>query len=422
MKRILLSLLTTLVLIFSGFTLNLSSKKNLEESFSVTARNPLPIQRKDEIIEININRMKSLHPSFTENSFIIFENQKEIPSQTEDNNGDGVPDKLLFLTSFAPNEKKEFTIKFSNQERKNYKKRTQAALGVKKNYKLINGNYTGGKFENIDSTVVPPNHVAHDALYRIEGPGWESELIAYRFYLDSRNRTDIFGKKNKTLIIDKIGQNDLISDSKESYTNMLDWGMDIFKVGESLGIGSIAMWIDNKPFTVSNPEKLICKISTDGPIRSDVTTKYINWNLAGKKFNLISNLSISAGSRLTKVDLNINDTPVMCTGLAKHENTSLLKSENDTLKWQYLALYGKQSLSGDNLGIAIFYNKDDFVKITEDSLSQIVILNTNKGDLTYYFAAAWEQEPNGLKTQSEFENYLHTSAEKLSCPVTVELH
>ncbi|MEO8400062.1 MAG: DUF4861 domain-containing protein [Ignavibacteriaceae bacterium] len=402
-------------------------KKNYSQdslsAFSITVENDLNEERTDEIVEINIKDLKAKYPGFNVNAFLVKEGEKEIPSQLEDINGDGKNDKILFLASFKPNETKKIEINFSEpgKIKKEYPKRTQAQLGVKKDYQLKNGYYTGGKFENADSAVVPKDHFAHDALYRFEGPGWESDLVAYRFYLDSRNRTDIFGKKTNELVLQKVGVNDLVSDSKETYTQMLDWGMDIFKVGETLGIGSFAAWIDGKVLTVSDVEKITAKISVDGIIRSDVYTKYLNWKINNKTTDLFSNLSISAGSRLTKVNLNLSNPVEMCAGLAKHENTNFITSNDNELQFGYIGLYGSQSLSGDSLGIALFYKKNDLNKVTEDSLSNIVVFKKDKKNIEYYFAAAWQSEPDGITSQRDFKKYLHETALKLDHPLKIKL-
>ena len=388
-----------------------------EGNIKLKVANLAEISRADELITLKVPELKEEDPSFNEKAFYITEKKTELPSQL-DRKGD-----IIFIASFAPKETKEIIIHYTSGVKKNaYKKMTQAVLGIKTNYNKVNGYYTGGKFVDIDSVTVPKDHFAHDALYRFEGPGWESDKVAYRFYLDSRNRTDIFGKKNNDLVLDKIGINDLVSDSKESYTKMLDWGMDIFKVGESLGIGSVAMWDGSKFQTVSKVEQVKCYVE-NGPIKSGVNTKYLNWEVGGKKYDLFSDLTISAGSRLTDVNLKISDDDVlMCTGLAKHENCTLIKSAKDNLDWGYIALYGKQSLSGDDLGIAIFYKKSNFVKTSTDDTSEILVLKTNKGKLNYYFASAWQQEPNGIKNIREFKKYLNNTAVRLSTPLKFQFN
>ena len=67
--------------------------------------------------------------------------------------------------------------------------------------------FRGSEFKSVKRIKVPAIHTDHDALFRYEGPGWESELIGYRFYLDWRNTTDIFGKKINELLLKTVGVN-----------------------------------------------------------------------------------------------------------------------------------------------------------------------------------------------------------------------
>ncbi len=428
--KLILSFILCFILSLSNTTFGqveqITSNPHIRNSFSLVAVNPTSVDRPNELVEVDLAKIKLHFPSFNEKAFFITYKDKEIPSQlsvgqstyrkirTDDYN------EIIFISSFAPNEKKEFLVTWKQDtiEVHRYPQMTQAALGMKMDYKKVDGYYTGGRFVDVDSTTVPPDHFAHDALYRIEGPGWESDKIVYRYYLDSRNRNDIFGKKTHNLVLREIGENDLVSDSKESYTNMLSWGMDIFKVGESLGIGSIAMYHDGKAITVSNVGQVRCSIF-NGAIRSGVLTEYSGWKVGGKTYDLLSDLSISGRSRLTKACSAVNDDSVqLCTGLAKHDSCELITSDASTNSgWEYLALYGKQSLSGDNLGIAILYRKEDAVKLTEDSVSLIVVLRPTSGRVMYYFGAAWEDEPEGIKSEKEFKEYLDNTIVSLNQPI-----
>ncbi len=399
---------------------------HLRHSFTLTAVNPTNISRHDEIVEISMAEVKKKFPSLNEQAFSVFCRHKEVSYQLSLDpircigNEVANSSELVFVSSFASHEQKRFSIVWDEDtvEEHHFPLMTQAALGVKTKYDMVDGYYMGGTFVDVDSSTVPRDHFAHDGLYRIEGPGWESDKIVYRFYLDSRNRSDIFGKKTHDLVLKRIGENDLTSDSKESYTKMLDWGMDIFKVGESLGIGSIAMWHDSRAVTVSDVSRAKCSVFS-GPIRSGVFTSYLGWKVGDKVYDLFTELSISAGSRLTGVVAFVNNDSVqLCTGLAKHEACDLIKSPRPVGSvWEYLALYGKQSLSGDNLGIAVFYREKDKVKLAEDSTSTIVVLRPTAGRITYYLGAAWEQEPGGIKNEKSFKRFLSETVLKLDHPI-----
>lgn len=403
----------SIILIFILFIQGTSFSK----SFSIILKNPLNISRQNEMIRINSESLKNKNPDFGFESFAIYDKKKEISFEKLFNKDKSEFD-IIFIISFNPKETKKIVF-VDNEKGKKAKKETQAYLGEKVDYKLKDGNYTGGRFVSIDFTKVPVTHVEHDALYQFEGPGWESEEIAYRVYLDDRNRTDIFGKKEDGLFLNIMGKNDLVSDGNESYQRgMLSWGRDIFKVGNSLGIGSVATYYKNKVTTVSNVDSVYCSVF-NGNLISGITTKHYGWKL-DKKYNISISYFIPAKSRVTKVNVSIDKKiDNFCTGLAKHKDTDYLTSNGDG--WSYIALWGKQTLADDNLGIAVIYNKSYLLNISEDDLSYFVVLKPDNDKLTYYFCAAWEEEPNGIKSKKEFVNYLNNEIKKLNNPIKVEI-
>jgi len=299
----------------------------------------------------------------------------------------------------------------------NYQKRTQAELSIKMGGKFVNRKYEGGTFQNVNFLKVPPEHTDHSFFIRYEGPGWESDKVGYRFYLDWRNAADIFGKKTHDMVLQNVGQ-----DGFESYHQMSDWGMDILKVGESLGLGSVGMWINNKTERVSVTDSVDCAIEENGPIQSMIRTNYYGWQVAGQKYNLNCWLTIHAGSRMTHCTLQISgDPPNLCTGIVKLDANVIDHSHNGGGKWQYLATYGLQSLASDSLGMAVLFKKDDLVASTADSLSHVLVLKPKDGFLEYYFLAAWEKEPEGIVNQQQFLTYLDQTISMLDTPLVVTL-
>ncbi len=389
------------------------------KTISLTLNNPSSIDRKDEFVSILIKQLIKKDKNFDKSSFIILNTGKEIPYQvcTNEKNGEVID----FVIDIKSNETITLEIIYGNDIKKtSFQTRTYAELAKKKGEIFFDGKFHGPEFENIKRYKVPIFHKDHDALFKYEGPGWESEIIGYRFYLDWRNATDIFGKKKLGLILQNVGINDTVA-KDDSYHTMQEWGMDIFKVGSSLGIGSIGMWYDGKVNMVSKTDSVICEISQNGPVKSEVTTNYYSWQVDGKKFDLRSSLSITAGSRLTNCKLFINnDADNIVTGLAKFEGTHFTKS-NNTGDWQYISLYGKQSLANDDLGIALIYCKKDLIELTEDELSYVIKIKPDNSYTEYYFCAAWVQEPNGIKTEEEFLEYLNNTLIKLNNPLIIEL-
>ena len=284
-----------------------------------------------------------------------------------------------------------------------YPKRTYAELAHK-----IGGQFNGNTYEGGFSWVKPnymklPGTFRDHAYYiKYEGPGWESDKVGYRFYLDQRNAIDVFGKKTPGIVLPGTG-----IDGYDSYHNMSDWGMDNMKVGKALGIGSIAFWDGQKAVRVENRDSAVCFIPTDGKIRSQVNTTYYGWDVGGNKFNLKSLISIDAGSRASHMELQADKyVSNLTTGIIKNNDTELLKSDYNTGDWAYIATFGKQSLNNDVMGLAVFYKKKQLKMLTEDDLNHLVVLTPENGYVEYYFMATWELEWQPVNNITDFMNAL----------------
>ena len=91
----------------------------------------------------------------------------------------------------------------------------------------------------------------------------------------------------------------------------------------------------------------------------------------------------------------------------------LIKKEGE--KWAYIATYGIQTLASppDNLGMALFYKLDEVAKQKKGQYDHLVIFKPSTETITYYFLGAWEQEPNGIKTEDAFIQDLNKKLEML---------
>ncbi len=401
-----------LLLIFSAsFACTTESK-----SFKVLINNPSSIDRTDELVSISLNKILGKYSDFDVKSFAVYSGGQEIPYQLEKINGE---EFITVALTLKPNEKNEIKFEYGNGIVPTvFKNETYAELSPKKGGIYSEGKFRGTEFENVNSFKVPSIHKDHDALFKYEGPGWESEIVGYRLYLDWRNATDIFGKKMRKLVLKEVGVHDTVA-KDDSYHNMQEWGMDIFKVGSSLGIGSFGMWSSNKVNMVSVTDSVKYNLLKNGPLKSEFTIDYYGWMVDKKKYDLKANISINARCRLSKCVLTVDNAENLVTGLAKYEGTNFIQSTN-TSGWQYIALYGKQSLADDDLGIAVLYNGKDLIKHTDDKLSYILMLKPYDSKVEYYFTAAWVQEPKGIKNQNEFVRYLDNLLIKLNNPIVVE--
>ncbi|RNI28284.1 DUF4861 domain-containing protein [Rufibacter immobilis] len=398
------------------------SSPEFPQSFTVQVTNPLNRERESVFVLINEADLQKSHRRFNGQAFAVYDGTAEVPSQynAKDTFNTGI---ALVLDNLKAGETRNLTVRFNENgtNKRTYPKRTQAELSKKVGGRWENRKYIGGTFQNIDSLRVPSELTDHSYYLRYEGPGWESDKVGYRFYLDWRNGVDVFGKKTNAMVLQQVGL-----DGYDSYHNQQPWGMDILKVGKALGVGSLAMFDNGKAVRVEKTDSTYSKITQNGDVYSSILTDYYGWQMAGLKLNVHSQLSIHAGTRLTRHQMRLeNGQPQnISTGLIKDKAAKLVTSKGEAGKrYGYIATYGPQTLNNppDNVGIAVLFKSQDLLEITEDPLNHVVQLKPANGQAEYYFLAAWELEPNGIKTEAEFHQYLNRVAEELANPVQVKL-
>jgi hypothetical protein len=415
------SVVLVLLAIITGYMCEAQSiDVEFPQHFEVSIENKLPRGRHDVVIYIEEAGLLKKYPAFNPNAFAVFYRDVEVPSQY---NGNDFSNRsiVVVLDSMQAKEKSTLTVRFNSNRsvsvRHTYSKRTHAELSHKTGGKFINREYIGGNFTGVKALRVPPEHKDHSWFIRYEGPGWESDKVGYRFYLDQRNATDVFGKKTSQIVLPEVGL-----DGFDSYHDMQPWGMDILKVGPSLGLGSPGYLEGGKAIRVEKTDSVKCEITEDGNVYSSIRTDYSGWKLPTGKINLTSVISITAGSRMSK-QLLITDKRVdgLCTGIIKDKAAVLVSDEGTSGRFAYLMTYGKQSLNKDELGLAILVRHSDLKKFGSDEQNHIVELSGKNSKVEYYFLAAWIGEPGGISDKNTFQEYVVRIAEELANPVRVKL-
>jgi hypothetical protein len=288
-----------------------------------------------------------------------------------------------------------------NNKHTNTNSGAYAEISVKEGGKWEGRKYIGGTFKNVQSLKLAPEHTDHSFDIRYEGPGWESNKIGYRLYLDWRNAIDIFGKKTEAMVLQKVGQ-----DGFDSYHEMQDWGSDILKARKGIGIGSIDRYLNKERLHFYAVDSTIAKVQNKSN-ESGVKINYYGWKTAEDKIDFTSELSIKPDQRYTKHTIQASkEIKGICTGIVKQKNTEFLKKESANKKWAYIATYGKQSLVPDNLGMAIFYEINTIESLVDAEFDHLLVFKPRTTPTSFYFLGAWEQEDEGIKSKEEFINYL----------------
>lgn len=307
----------------------------------------------------------------------------------------------LFLLGFSTVTAQKYDIKTA---------KTYAEISVKTDGKWEGRKYIGGTvFNNVDQLKLAPEHTDHSFDIRYEGPGWESNKVGYRLYLDWRNAIDIFGKKTESIILPQVGQ-----DNFDSYHEMQEWGSDILKAGKGIGIGSINRYLDNKKLHFYEVDSTIANVENKVK-QSSVKVRYYGWKTASDKIDFTSELTIKPDQLYTEHKIKASkEIKGICTGIVKQKNTELLKKESKNKKWAYLATYGTQSLVPDKLGMAIFYETSTIENVEDTELDYLLVFKPTTKTTSFYFLGAWEQQPNGIKSKEEFVKYLDEKLEVLN--------
>jgi len=395
-----------------------SLKDEFPKSFIIRVTNPRSAMQSECVVTVSTATIRGIRSDFNPKAFIVLNEGVEIPSQFNADDTD-FPGIVTVLDKLDARQSKILTVRYNpkGSSERHYTKRTQAELSHKTGGQFVNREYIGGTFHNVPYLRVPPEHKDHSWFIRYEGPGWESDRVGYRFYLDQRDAVDVFGKKTHDMVLQNVGL-----DGFDSYHEMQPWGMDVMKVGKSLGLGTAGMVVNGNAIRIEKTDSVDCRIWENGVVYSSILTRYHGWQVAGKKFDVQSRLTIHAGARLTHQFISITGNPEsLCTGIVKDTNAPLFSKPGDHDQWGYMATYGRQSLNNDNLGLAVFFNPNAFSRFTEDGASHVVILKPDAGKLDYYFLAAWELEPDGIKSETEFLAYLDRVANELANPLKIDL-
>jgi len=406
--------LSSLTLTGCGASQNKSnSAAPVTELATVQVANPGATARSDQAVDLPLAEL-GLTADSDFSTLGFFNQGNPIAHQIIDSDGDGQKDTALLLTDLPPAAKMSLTMRNDlTPEKNSEKKRTHAELGVKAGGRWNGQIYEGGVFQDVDSITLPPQVTDHSHFLRYEGPGIESEQVGYRVYLDWRNGFDIFGKVDHNLHLSGVGL-----DGYDSYHELSDWGMDILKVGDAVGVGGYGLWRDGAVQRVSKVGEWSAKIVEDGDLYSAFAIHYKDWNTGDLVTDLEAQMAIVAGSRSVQVTLKTDPAiDAMAIGIVKAKNTQVFQGNLDITgeAWSYLATLGSdQALDGSPLLMYVLFQKEDFEQFIEDKINQGVLLDLKGGELEYYFGAQWGREPGADLSPAAVKKMLQAEVERLT--------
>lgn len=255
------------------------------------------------------------------------------------------------------------------------------------------------EYKSQSKMTVPTDLAPQNKWVMFEGPVLENELIAYRFYLDSRHRSDIYGKKTNDLVMDTVGWD---------YHDIMDWGSDILKVGNSLGIGAPGIWYQDSLYTLSDCAEKNVEVTKSSGEKAEVLFTFKDLKIGEETRTITQRWSLSTGRPHSTVALKVEGAELpegayFATGIVKHIPEADSGSESGKF---YISTWGKQSYHKQNLGMGIVADTVFSPQVKSHSLSHLVVFENSKAGVEYEFAAAWEADVMGVKSAEAFKKLL----------------
>ncbi|WP_296721593.1 DUF4861 family protein [Erythrobacter sp.] len=261
-------------------------------------------------------------------------------------------------------------------------------------------------YQSVSEVFVPPSHVIGDGLFPYEGIGWENGYVGYRLYLDGRLVTDIFGKQRPDHALAGIAR-------FGSYHALASWGMDVLKVGPSLGIGGLGVMREGKPAQFGAIPRLFARIENIGGDEGTFVIEAGGIEAdAGSSGQFSMRYTMGKLSPLTRVAVTADPALPLASGIVMHDGASFLQSAPGSKgPWHYIATFGPQSENKDNLGMALFYRVDQASYGGLANTTHFVTFAAPQFE--YAFLAAWERDESGVRNITDFETLLEREIKRL---------
>ena len=354
---------------------------------------------------------KLLGGKINENKGVVVSNAqgKTLASQCDDLNGDGKWDEIVFISNFEANASQSFYFsEVDSSEMPDFAVRTNVHFAQK------NPPYEPAaslpRLKSVDSRSI-------SAVLQMEGPAWENDVVGFRNYYDARNGMDIFGKRTSEMVLNKAGI------EGQNYHELDDWGMDILKVGNSLGAGAIAIGIDDEIYRVGPSDEAGFRLLTEGPVRSVFELWFKGVPAGDRSYDIVHRISICAGDHFyrssVKVD-GLHGDEMLYTGIVDmHE---LPQFEMNYAESKISATLGAQGFMDEMLGLGVLIPENEFVRYVEApkrgdgvTITHLAAIQLNENTASNYaFFAGWVFQDENFANEEYFKSMLEKAAVKLA--------
>jgi len=406
---------------------------------TIQLTNTLSMVRDDEIVEIPLTEVRARFKKFNEKDFSVHllpanwypdrgdallatDPAASIPAQVIDKDFDGTPDTLLAICDFAAGEKRFLAIAspvFSRLAKKSGP-RLNSGLFVRETVKREAGKLQSeGGYVETPNAVLDSQHQKGDGLYQGDGLLFETDSAGWRLLFDSRMCLDVLGKRQRELQFE--------TKNKAFASGYLDldkqtWGGSLLGDVTGFGAGAFGYSENGTVVPMTGFDTAQFRMIQDGPAATEAELLLFGAQLGRTKCDIRWRMAYFAGGRTIRHEVEMSRSD---HGLAFVMNADGLKKEQPTGKqnWMRVSSFGPSNVAGNAggaLGLGLLANgrtAKGFVKNPTDVIG--VAFDGASKHLAFYTVAAWDQEPGGLRTAQDFQNYLDDLAVRIDTPIRI---
>ncbi len=197
-------------------------------------------------------------------------------------------------------------------------------------------------------------------------------------------------------------------------------GGDFYKVGNTLGCGGAAPFVDGK---ICLPAKNFkeWKIVANGPIRSIFELTYGPWQAVGQTVSETKRITLDLGSNLNKVECfySSDDAQVIpvAAGIVLRKSSHQIFTEAENIIAYWLPADGKNG----KMGCGVVYGTTTKANVIEAD-GHLLMQTNHKLDkpFVYYSGSCWDKN-NEFKTFDKWQQYLKSFKKHIENPIHIQL-
>jgi hypothetical protein len=391
-----------------SFTILLAGLSTLiSPAINLKVSNPNKVDIKNAPVVVILDKYKTI-PEKDRSELAVLLNGKQISSQLDDVNKDGIIDELVFLLDLKAGQTKTVSIKtIETSKRDSFPTEVYADLIYKPK---------GAEAKFVQEMSSTKNDMYNQMHHH--GVAFESAMIGYRIYFDNKSTIDLYGKKKQQLELSTTGWYPTDEQAAAGY------GDDALRVFDLIGVGTVKGWNGTKATHIDKFDKRTQRIVATGKLRTVVESDVEGWQYEGKKINMTVRYILYARHRDAVCEVRASeDIENLVTGVqgikagpTMTDNKGLVGSwgtdypVTDTVKYEM-----------QTVGLGVFVPVPYAKKQVVQGLNNLVLMPYKKGEILRFYltAAARKEEKDTFTSADQFFAYLKNWSTTLE-PVKVK--